>query len=143
MREFFCFGLGVHVFSLSQKNIVWARRFLLLSILGVIIAAVVPHGSKAETVVVMSIGLDKFLHFAGFAVMTLLAIGAGRGLPRGKKLWLLSLVPLLGLGIEVLHYYLPYRTFNPVDIFANLCGVLCGIVVWGVIYSRRGAKTQR
>ena len=130
-------------YMIIKINAKQARRLLVLSFVGVLAAAVVPYGSKTNTVMVVSIGLDKILHFAGFGVMTLLAIGAGRGLVRWKKFWLLALVPFFGLGIEGLQYFLPYRTFNPVDIFANLWGVLCGVIVWGLLFSRRGAEALR
>jgi len=129
--------------AVGQKSVVWARRLLVLSLVGVLVAAVVPYGSKTNSVVVFSVGLDKILHFAGFGVMTFLAIAAGRGLSRSRKLLLLALVPFFGLGIEALQYFLSYRTFNPLDILANMCGVLCSILVWGLLFSRRGAKAQR
>ena len=108
---------------------------LVVSFIGVLVAAVVPYGARANSVDVLSIGLDKILHFLGFGVMTLLAIVAGRELVKWKRFLLLAFLPLFGIVIEALQYYLPYRTFNPLDILANVCGVLCGIVVWGLVLS--------
>ena len=134
----------VNMFAVGQKSVVWARRLLVLSLVGVLFAAVVPYGSKTNSVVVFSVGLDKILHFAGFGLMTFFAIGAGRGLPGWKRFLLLVLVPVLGVVIEAIQYFLPYRAYNPVDILANMCGVISGMAVWGlIIYSRRGAKAQR
>ena len=131
------------MFLLSQKKIVWARRLLVVSFIGTLVAAVVPYGARANSVEVVSIGLDKILHFLGFGVMTLLAIAAGRELVKWKRFLLLAFLPLFGMVIEALQYYLPYRTFNPADIFANVCGVLCGIVFWGLMFSRKDAKARR
>jgi len=59
--------------------------------------------------------------------MALMALGAGRGLSFRKRTSLVVLVILFGIVIECIQYYIPYRTFNPVDIFANVSGVGIGI----------------
>ena len=104
------------------------------------IAAVIPYGSKAQTVVVASVGLDKILHFVGFGCMAFLALGAGRGLRFWKRAALVLLVVLFGVLIEFVQYYLTYRTFNPVDIFANVCGVIFGVVVWYALLVNNGRR---
>lgn len=115
--------------SLRENSRVWCGRTLAICYGLIAVAAVVPHGSKAETVQMVSIGLDKIIHFIGFAVMVLLAIGAASGSSTVRRSVFVLLVVLFGVGIEAVQYYLPYRTFNPVDIFANVCGVGFGVIV--------------
>jgi len=109
------------------KNRIWCGRLLVVSLALVTLVSVIPHGSDPQTVVVASIGLDKIFHFMGFGCMALMALGAGRGLSFRKRTSLVVLVILFGIVIECIQYYIPYRTFNPVDIFANVSGVGIGI----------------
>ena len=131
-------NLGV-LASWRENSKVWCGRVLVLSYALITIAAVIPYGSATETITIVSIDFDKIIHFAGFAYITLLALGAGRGLLFWKRLSLVLSVVLFGVAIEFAQYYIPYRTFNPVDIFANLCGVLLGILLW-VLLIAHGAK---
>lgn len=122
-------NLGV-LASLRENPKLWCGWVLVVSYVFIAVAAVIPYGSKAQTVVVASMGLDKILHFVGFGCMAFLALGAGRGLKFWKRAALVLLVVLFGVLIEFIQYYLPYRTFNPIDIFANVCGVVFGVLVW-------------
>jgi len=114
------------------RNRLWCRRLLVLSVGLISIASVIPHGVDAKTVLIASIGLDKIVHFLGFGCMAFLTLGAGSGLKFWKRAALVLLVVLFGVVIEFVQYYLPYRTFNPVDIFANVCGVVFGSLLWYV-----------
>ncbi len=115
---------------------VWCGWALALSFVLVAVAAVIPYGSGGQTILVASVGLDKILHFVGFGFMTLLAFGTGRGLAFWKKMSLVLLVLFLGVVIEFIQYYLPYRAFNPIDIVANSLGVGFGGLV-GLVGTHR------
>ena len=57
--------------------------------------------------------------------------------------WLGALMVLLfGVGIECLQYVIPYRTFNPVDIVANVVGIGAGMLVAGGIRMMNRKKFQ-
>ncbi|MFP4087285.1 MAG: VanZ family protein [Desulfobacteraceae bacterium] len=122
---------------------VWCGRVLVVSYGLIAIAALFPHGADVETARVVCIELDKIIHFVGFAGLALLTIGATRGSGTFKRGVFVLLAVLFGVGIEALHYYLPYRTFNPVDIFANVCGVGFGVLVALKIERRRARKAER
>ena len=130
-------NLGV-LASWRENSRGWCRRLLVFSLALITIVSVIPHGSDAQTVVVASIGLDKIVHFVGFGFMAVFALGAGGNRRNWKGISLLFLVLGFGVVIEVVQYYLPYRTFNPVDIFANLCGVGFGGLVYKVVSRGRG-----
>ena len=44
---------------------------------------------------------------------------------------------MFGVALEIVQYYLPYRTFNPVDIAANGGGVGFFVLAWMVFWRRR------
>jgi len=115
--------------SWRENSKIWCGR-MLISMVGLItIAAIIPYGAQAQTVTLGPFGLDKMIHFIGFACMTLLALGAGSGRPFWRRAFLVILVPAFGVAIEWAQVYLPYRTFNPVDILANGCGVGFGLLL--------------
>lgn len=66
---------------------------------------------------------DKFLHFAAFAVLSLLALRMAQG-GRESVLWLVGLC-LAGWLIECLQSLVPDRSFCWRDIRANVAGILC------------------
>ena len=50
--------------------------------------------------------------------------------------WTGLLVFLYGVILEVVQFYLPYRTFNPKDIIANTLGIFFFFAIWLVRYGR-------
>ena len=64
---------------------------------------------------------DKLLHFAGFALLTVLALRLSDGHTE-SLLWLLGLV-VAGGGIECLQHLLPDRRFCWRDLLANVAGI--------------------
>ena len=85
----------------------WCAWLLVICSVLITTAAVVPHGSEVETITVVSIGLDKIIHFIGFGCMAVLALGASKGLAFWKRTSLVVLVILFGIVIECIQYYLP------------------------------------
>lgn len=69
---------------------------------------------------------DLVQHFSGYLVLMILAILAyeKRQLAMFVSLFMYSIL------IEVIQYFLPYRTFSLADILANLCGLVSGAVLW-------------
>lgn len=124
---------------LRENPNAWCWRGLLVCCVLIAIVAVVPYGRDARTVMVFSLGLDKIVHFLGFAFMAVLAIGAGKGLPLWKRASLVLLVLVFGAAVEWFQYYLPYRTFNPLDIVANTFGVLSGVAA-GIMALQTGRR---
>lgn len=65
---------------------------------------------------------DKVLHFAGYAVVSLLALIAIRS-PQRQLVALMGLT-LLGIALEFGQLFVPGRAFEIWDMVANACGVL-------------------
>ena len=66
---------------------------------------------------------DKLLHFFCFLYLTIIT-----WLSRiiYKELWLYVIVLAYGILIEIIQIYIPYRSFEFLDIFANFLGILVG-----------------
>ena len=66
---------------------------------------------------------DKFLHFFCFLYLTILS-----WLSRiiSKELWVYVIVLAYGILIEIVQIYIPYRSFEFLDIFADFLGILAG-----------------
>ena len=122
------------------KSTLWCRRLLLLSVGFITIASVIPYGSAASTVSVVSVSLDKIVHFLGFAGVLLLAFAAGEDFSFWRGVSVVAYVMVFGAAIEFVQYCIPYRTFNPVDILANVCGVLFGVLLWNLVRKRKAVS---
>ena len=66
---------------------------------------------------------DKFIHFSCFLYLTIIS-----WLSRiiYKELWLYVIVLAYGILIEIVQIYIPYRSFEFLDIFADFLGILAG-----------------
>ena len=56
--------------------------------------------------------------------------------------WAGLLIFLFSVVLEVVQFYLPYRTFNWHDVVGNACGVLFFVVVWMFFISHRRTQTR-
>lgn len=126
-----------------EKRRAWSRRLLILSVTIITIGSVIPQGSIPSDVRVVSVGLDKIAHFMAFTCVILFALGAGEDLGFWHKMRTAIYILLFGVVIESVQYYIPYRTFNLLDILANLCGVLFGILLWNLGTSLKGKSYIR
>lgn len=69
---------------------------------------------------------DKLLHFTGYIIFIISAMIAFR-IRHGYIFICLFAYSVM---IEVIQYFLPYRTFSVMDILANLAGLFAGSVMW-------------
>ena len=68
--------------------------------------------------------IDKFLHFFVFFALTILGL-----LSKFKihNLLIIAFLFSLGLALEIIHFFHPYRVFELLDIVANTLGILTGL----------------
>jgi VanZ family protein len=90
--------------------------------------SVVPYGPGDQSFL-FRMALTRsgfFQHVFGYFVLSVLAcLVFGE-----KRLWLyLVEIVLLGAFLEVVQFYLPYRTFNVYDVVANEVGIVLGMGV--------------
>ena len=70
--------------------------------------------------------LDKVLHFLCFSYLTLIA-WLSRIL--NKDLHVYVIVLAYGILIEIVQRFLPYRSFEYLDIFADFVGIIAGLII--------------
>tara|TARA_B100000212_G_C27375603_1_gene534567 strand:- start:2488 stop:2832 length:345 start_codon:yes stop_codon:yes gene_type:complete len=68
--------------------------------------------------------IDKFLHFFAFFALTTLGLLSKFKI---KTLLMIALLFILGIFLEIIHFFHPYRVFELLDIVANTLGILAGL----------------
>jgi len=102
---------------LTQSGIIVCRMLLLLAL------AVTTYATTTElTHSVATEVNDKFAHFATFFILSALA---GLSFQKRSFDWTIWIpLTLYGLLIEIIQYYIPYRSFSLLDWAADSGGVL-------------------
>ena len=115
-------------------------RYLVLSIAWVFFTfyLLIIYSHKESSTISFSF-LDKVVHFILFFIQSILITNTlYEYSDRNNRIILIASIILLllfGLIIEIQQIYLPYRTFEIMDLIANFVGVLFGSFV--VIYFRK------
>ena len=78
--------------------------------------------------------LDKFAHFGTFFLLSILMLLAYK-LNRPFFTTLLVMA-IFGLGIEVLHLYVPRRVFSMYDFAADLLGIMAALILFRILSSK-------
>ncbi len=106
-------------------------------ILVIITLAVFPFSQaglkSVNTIYVVSFRLDHIIHLLVFAPFYSLV-----ALSFPPKIFLQNIVIAVvviftSLAAEYVQFYLPYRTFNPADLLANLGGAILGWLFWYLV----------
>lgn len=82
-------------------------------------------------------------HFAAYLLAMILGYLAYRTVRWSRLLLLCALVGLYGVALEIVQLFLTYRTFNPLDIVANLIGVALFVPIWTRLRRRGQAPSAR
>jgi VanZ family protein len=78
--------------------------------------------------------LDKLAHFSTFFLLSLLLLFAYK---LSRPFFTTALVmALFGLGIELLHLYVPRRVFSMYDFAADLLGIMAALIVFRILSSK-------
>lgn len=113
-------------------------RFLFWGVILVLMAVSSIPGSAVNKTLqthYMGIRLDYLLHFGAYAV-----IGVLGGLAYRIHFKLVLLLLLFAAVEEGHQYWIPARTFNPVDYLFDVLGIVVGL---GVVYSLQRKKQYR
>jgi len=108
MQRFFSFN-GVIVFSIL-----------------ILIASILPLKSSTEVIPF----LDKIIHGLIYALLSFVSSNALhlKNHPKARFLGF-SYAFSFGIFMEVLQFFIPYRSFDTADIFANLLGSALGVLL--------------
>lgn len=103
---------------------------LVLACIAIVVLSIVPYGDVGTGSAVFSIGLDKICHFLGFAGLLLLAFRSKPAFGPGRRWMMIGVLLLYGAALECIQHFIPYRSFNPMDMIANALGVVFGALLW-------------
>ena len=98
--------------------------------------SVIPYSEKGS----VSFKLTEsrmFLHFAAYFVGAALFYWAFRKNAVFSILFSIFTIFLYSVVLEIVQLYLPYRTFNPIDIAANGFGIIFFSLVWAILKRNR------
>ena len=97
---------------------------------------VIPLGNNINKIIhkpVFKFRLDYLIHFCSFLIfIPLYFIDMKRGGPIFSKKPVLKYILVVGSSailFESIQYFLPYRTFNPMDLISNLTGTIIGTII--------------
>ena len=97
---------------------------------------VIPLGNDINKIIhkpVFKFRLDYLIHFCSFLIfIPLYFIEVRRGGPFFSKKPVLKYMLIVGSSailFESIQYFLPYRTFNPMDLISNLTGTIIGTII--------------
>jgi glycopeptide antibiotics resistance protein len=85
----------------------------------------VPDGDESGIDIPKLTPSGFFIHAAAYFATAFLGLLTHRNLI--SKILLFIIVH--GLFMEGLQYFIPYRSFNPLDIMANLCGIMLAFLI--------------
>ena len=114
-----------------MKKLFWYWLIILLLI------NIIPLGNDLNTVIhktsVFKFRLDYLIHCCSFLIfIPLYFIEVKRGGPIFSKKPVLKYILIVGnsaILFESIQYFLPYRTFNPMDLISNLTGAIIGTII--------------
>ena len=83
------------------------------------------------------------LHFVGYFVASSLFYWTYRKDTLFSILFLCFSIFIFSVLLEIVQFYLPYRTFNPKDIVANALGIGFFIICWAVFCKSRDTRSAK
>lgn len=110
----------------AMKVIAWCLALV------VIILCVIP----APKIVEVS-NVDKVEHALAFAALAFVFLRAYRH----RVIWVITGCVAFGVGIELVQYFIPWRSAELADLVADIVGVLLGWMAF-IIFSRFRAKSS-
>ena len=108
-----------------QPIILSSRVLLVLSILVISYLATTEINSSSQSLI-----YDKLLHFLCFAYLTIIFKFTQF---IDQDFWLYVIVLAYGILIEIVQMFLPYRSFELLDIFADFMGILCSGLLFKLV----------
>ena len=117
-----------------------SARWLLVALVavGILYASLTrPTAVRRVTGPLGVLGLDKYLHFFGYAALALvLAYALAGNSPEYVAVAVFLGAAGFGLGVEFLQLPIAYRTFSLADAAANAAGATVVAVCWPVVRAR-------
>ena len=113
-----------------------AKKFFWYWLIILLVINVIPLSNDINKIIhktVFKFRLDYFIHFCSFLIfIPLCFLDIKRGDSIFSKKPVLKYLLIVGgsaILFEFIHYFLPYRTFNPMDLISNLTGAIIGTII--------------
>ena len=83
---------------------------------------------------------DVAIHFGAFVLVGIFVLAAR---PPMRRAYLIALLAAYAVGVELAQYFVPPRTVDLRDLFANLSGLTVGVLAWqaAVLLTSRRCRT--
>jgi len=117
------------------------RLTFIIWIVAITVLSVMPY-SKNGPVLLKITDSGMIVHFMAYFVATVSFYWAYRKDNVFYVLISCFSIFVFGVGLEIVQLYLPYRTFNPVDIAANGFGIFFFVIIWMVYWKKQKAKVN-
>lgn len=114
------------------RRLAWYRGLLAFALVAVVLASAAPIPALADVD-----HIDKVEHLAAFFVLAFLLDRSAPGPRINYWQWQLPVLVGYGAGIELMQKLLPYRTFDLLDLLADVLGLLLYGLVRPLINPRR------
>ncbi|MEE8436978.1 MAG: VanZ family protein [Candidatus Neomarinimicrobiota bacterium] len=115
---------------------VYKSLLFIIWIVAIIALSGVPYPKNGG----VSFKLTKYgmiMHFAAYFVAMALFYWAYKKNNVLSILYSCLSIFMFSVALEIVQLYLPYRTFNPVDIAANGFGIFFFVIIWMVCWKKR------
>ena len=118
-------ALVVHNNNFNRKKNKFLKTLFFLWFFIVFVLSIMPVNNKVSFNI---IGLDKIVHFLLYFVCSFICFFS-YGIEKQEKRHLFVLILCIGYGIllEIIQYFIPYRSFSFLDIIANSLGDFFGL----------------
>lgn len=89
---------------------------------------------------VMSFRLDHILHMVAFLPWYPLGSIKFRATKLSSRIFLLLTGLVIATLAEFVQFFIAYRSYNPMDLLANVSGIMVGFLLWNLIMAVAGNR---
>jgi VanZ family protein len=112
-----------------KKSVLFTRIIYILLIILIGIMSIIPDTALDKVSDTYKLFSGGYLfHILGYGVFCFFALLYNITYQRHSLFIMLLFISIYSIILEVIQYFLPYRTFNLYDILASLIGVAVGVV---------------
>ena len=115
--------------DIHKKSVLFTRIIYILLMILIGIMSIIPDTALDKVSDTYKLFSGGYLfHILGYGVFCFFALLYNITYQRHSLVIMLLFISIYSIILEVIQYFLPYRTFNLYDILASLIGVAVGVV---------------
>lgn len=121
---------------------VLVRSLFAIWALAIAILSIISHPGSKDLLMSVKLTSSGFvMHGIAYFVGILLCYFSFTKKNISFVLWAGLLIFIYSVVLEVVQFYLPYRTFNVYDVVGNGVGILSFVFIWVMIYEAKGVTS--